>query len=66
MNDSGQTGRKLVCDLYGPRVPIGGGALFGNGPSPLDRAGAFRTRQLALEIVRTGFVRDALVTKTLQ
>jgi len=28
----------------------------------LDRTGAFRPRQLALEIVRTGFVQDALVT----
>jgi S-adenosylmethionine synthetase len=25
--DNGQTGRKLVMDFYGPRVPIGGGAL---------------------------------------
>ena len=27
--DNGQTGRKLVMDFYGPRVPIGGGALSG-------------------------------------
>ena len=27
--DNGQTGRKLVMDYYGPRVPIGGGALSG-------------------------------------
>ncbi len=32
MNDSGQTGRKLVMDFYGPRVPIGGGALPGKDP----------------------------------
>jgi S-adenosylmethionine synthetase len=62
MNDNGQTGRKLVCDFYGPRVPIGGGALSGKDPWRLDRAGAFRTRQIALAIVDTGFVRDALVT----
>ena len=62
MNDNGQTGRKLVCDFYGPRVPIGGGALSGKDPWRLDRAGAFRARQMALAIVETGFVRDALVT----
>jgi S-adenosylmethionine synthetase len=62
MNDNGQTGRKLVCDFYGPRVPIGGGALSGKDPWRLDRAGAFRARQIALAIVDTGFVRDALVT----
>jgi len=62
MNDNGQTGRKLVCDFYGPRVPIGGGALSGKDPWRLDRAGAFRARQIALAIVDTGFVQDALVT----
>ena len=62
MNDNGQTGRKLVCDFYGPRVPLGGGALSGKDPWRLDRAGAFRTRQLALAIVDTGFAQDALVT----
>ncbi|HEU4630234.1 MAG TPA: methionine adenosyltransferase domain-containing protein [Gemmatimonadaceae bacterium] len=62
MNDNGQTGRKLVCDFYGPRVPIGGGALSGKDPWRLDRVGAFRTRQLALAIVETGFVEQAQVT----
>jgi len=62
MNDNGQTGRKPVCDFYGPRVPLGGGALSGKDPWRLDRAGAFRARQIALAIVETGFVQDALVT----
>ena len=31
-------------------------------PWRLDRAGAFRARQIALAIVDTGFVKDALVT----
>ena len=62
MNDNGQTGRKLVFDAYGPRVPIGGGAFSGKDPWRLDRAGAFRARQIALAIVDTGFVREAQVT----
>ncbi len=36
--DNGQTGRKLVMDYYGPRVPIGGGALYGQG-SDAHRSG---------------------------
>jgi S-adenosylmethionine synthetase len=62
MNDNGQTGRKLVFDAYGPRVPIGGGAFSGKDPWRLDRAGAFRARQIALAIVDTGFVSEALIT----
>jgi S-adenosylmethionine synthetase len=62
INDNGQTGRKLVMDFYGPRVPIGGGALSGKDPWRLDRAAALRTRQIALAMVETGFVREALVT----
>jgi S-adenosylmethionine synthetase len=61
INDNGQTGRKVVFDHYGPRVPIGGGALSGKDPWRLDRAAALRTRQLALALVRTGFVREAEV-----
>ena len=52
--DNGQTGRKLVMDYYGPRVPIGGGALFGKDLAHIDRAGAYETRRIALEVVRGG------------
>ena len=62
MNDNGQTGRKLVMDFYGPHVAIGGGALSGKDPWRLDRAGALRTRQIAVAMVQTGFVREARVT----
>lgn len=52
--DNGQTGRKLVVDYYGPRVPIGGGALSGKDLSHIDRAGAYAARQAALHAVRAG------------
>jgi S-adenosylmethionine synthetase len=29
LSDNGQTGRKLVMDFDGPRIPVGGGALSG-------------------------------------
>jgi S-adenosylmethionine synthetase len=52
--DNGQTGRKLVVDYYGPRVPIGGGALSGKDLSHIDRAGAYAARHAAVHAVRTG------------
>jgi len=54
LGDNGQTGRKLVMDFYGPRVPIGGGALSGKHLSHIDRAGAYAARQAAVEAVCRG------------
>ena len=52
--DNGQTGRKLVMDYYGPRVPIGGGAIYGKDPMHVDRFGARRAREMAVEAVKKG------------
>lgn len=52
--DNGQTGRKLVMDYYGPRVPIGGGALSGKDLTHIDRAGAYATRRAAIDAVQSG------------
>jgi len=52
--DNGQTGRKLVMDYYGPRVPIGGGALSGKDFSHIDRAGAYAARSAAVKAVCSG------------
>ena len=52
--DNGQTGRKLVMDYYGPRVPIGGGALAGKDFAHIDRLGAYAARNAAVEAVRSG------------
>ena len=52
--DNGQTGRKLVMDYYGPRVPLGGGALSGKHISHIDRIGAYAAREAALHAVATG------------
>ena len=41
-------------DYYGPRVPIGGGALSGKDLSHIDRAGAYAARHAALNAVCTG------------
>lgn len=54
LGDNGQTGRKLAMDFYGPRVPIGGGALSGKHLSHIDRAGSYAARQAAVEAVCSG------------
>jgi S-adenosylmethionine synthetase len=53
-SDNGQTGRKLVMDYYGPRVPLGGGALSGKDFAHIDRAGAYAARRACIEAVRAG------------
>jgi S-adenosylmethionine synthetase len=52
--DNGQTGRKLVVDYYGPRVPIGGGALSGKHMGHIDRVGAYAARCAAIAAVKSG------------
>ena len=52
--DNGQTGRKLVMDYYGPRVPLGGGAIYGKHPTHVDRFGAMKAREMAVDAVEGG------------
>ena len=52
--DNGQTGRKLTMDYYGPRIPIGGGALSGKHLSHIDRIGAYAARDAAVRAVKSG------------
>ena len=43
-----------MMDHYGPRVPIGGGALSGKDLSHIDRAAAYAAREAALWAAETG------------
>jgi S-adenosylmethionine synthetase len=47
--DTGVTGRKIVQDQYGPRVPVGGGAFSGKDATKVDRSGAYWARKFAIE-----------------
>jgi len=60
--DNGLSGKKLVMDAYGPRVPIGGGAWSGKDFFKADRAGGMHARRLAKLIVRLGLATEARVT----
>ena len=50
--DAGVTGRKLVVDNYGPRVPIGGGAFSGKDSSKVDRSAAYMARRIAVDLLK--------------
>jgi S-adenosylmethionine synthetase len=60
--DNGLSGKKLVIDAYGPRVPIGGGALSGKDFFKADRAGAILARRLAKLAVLTGTMHECTAT----
>ncbi|MBI2356386.1 MAG: methionine adenosyltransferase domain-containing protein [Candidatus Doudnabacteria bacterium] len=50
--DTGLTGRKLVVDNYGPRIPVGGGCLSGKDPTKVDRSAAYMARRIAVDYLR--------------
>ena len=49
--DTGLTGRKLIIDNYGPRIPIGGGANSGKDATKVDRSGAYMARKIAVDLL---------------
>ena len=61
-SDSGCTGRKIVVDAYGPRVPVGGGAFSGKDPTKVDRSAAYMARYIALDILNITRTNEVLVT----
>ncbi len=52
--DCGLTGRKIIVDTYGTRVPHGGGCFSGKDPSKVDRSAAYAARYVAKNIVAAG------------
>jgi len=53
-SDAGLTGRKIVADAYGPRVPVGGGAFSGKDATKVDRSAAYMARKIAVDYVKKG------------
>ena len=58
--DAGLTGRKLVVDNYGPRVPIGGGAYSGKDPSKVDRSASLYGKTYCSRRIKTKRIRGVL------
>ncbi len=59
--DAGLTGRKIVVDSYGPRVPVGGGCFSGKDPTKVDRSAAYMARKVALDYLKKNGADEALV-----
>lgn len=59
--DAGLTGRKLIVDNYGPRVPIGGGAFSGKDPSKVDRSAAYAARKVAIDYLKKENAKEVYV-----
>ena len=60
--DNGLSGKKLVMDAYGPRVPIGGGATAGKDRWKPDVRGPAFAREIAVEQVLRHGCRECTVT----
>lgn len=59
--DTGLTGRKLIVDNYGPRIPIGGGAFSGKDPSKVDRSAAYMARRIAVDYLKKRQAKEVFV-----
>lgn len=59
--DTGLTGRKLVVDNYGPRIPIGGGCFSGKDPSKVDRSAAYMARKIAVDYLKKHRAKEVYV-----
>lgn len=59
--DSGLSGRKIVVDSYGPRIPVGGGSFSGKDATKVDRSGAYMARKIAVDYVKNREAHEVLV-----
>ncbi len=59
--DAGLTGRKLIVDNYGPRIPIGGGAFSGKDPSKVDRSASYMARKIAIDYLKARDAKEVFV-----
>ena len=61
-NDTGLSGRKIICDTYCGLAPHGGGSFSWKDPSKIDRSGAYMARFVAKNIVANGLSRYCLLS----
>lgn len=59
--DTGVTGRKIVADAYGCRVPVGGGAFSGKDPTKVDRSAAYMARKIAVDLLKKNNAQEVTV-----
>ncbi|MBN1331909.1 methionine adenosyltransferase domain-containing protein [Candidatus Dojkabacteria bacterium] len=61
VSDAGLTGRKIAVDSYGPGIPVGGGAFSGKDPSKVDRSGAYMSRKIAVDFLKSKGAKEVYV-----
>ncbi|MBQ3261067.1 methionine adenosyltransferase domain-containing protein [Candidatus Saccharibacteria bacterium] len=59
--DTGLTGRKLIVDNYGPRIPIGGGCFSGKDATKVDRSAAYMARRIAVDYLKKNHAHEVYV-----
>lgn len=59
--DTGLTGRKLIVDNYGPRIPIGGGCFSGKDATKVDRSAAYMARRVAVDYLKSRQAKEVFV-----
>ena len=59
--DTGLTGRKLIVDNYGPRIPIGGGCFSGKDATKVDRSAAYMARRVAVDYLKKRNAKEVFV-----
>ncbi|MBR3320186.1 methionine adenosyltransferase domain-containing protein [Candidatus Saccharibacteria bacterium] len=59
--DTGLTGRKLIVDNYGPRIPIGGGCFSGKDATKVDRSAAYMARRVAVDYLKNRGAHEVFV-----
>lgn len=55
VSDSGEVGRKIVCDQYGGYFAVGGGNLNGKDATKVDRSAVYMARWAAKNVVANQF-----------
>jgi S-adenosylmethionine synthetase len=59
--DTGLSGRKLIIDNYGPEAPIGGGSFSGKDYTKVDRSGAYISRKIARDLIKSKNAKEVFV-----
>ncbi len=59
--DTGLTGRKIIVDTYGGKIPHGGGAFSGKDPTKVDRSAHYFARYVAKNVVAAGLADEIMI-----
>lgn len=61
LNGVGSSGKQIVIDNYGPRIPLGGGSYSGKDGTKIDRCAGYMARRIAVDSLKQYGLQYALV-----